>query len=204
MTSHAAARRAAGLRPVHHHGVHDRRRPRPADHLAADALLPPATPASTSHRARLSEEGQRRAREPEGRDAVLGPDRQRDRKRPAGAGAGHGRRRRPRPRRQPRALQARDRGQAAGAASEMPPKAFDRFIHWYLTRIYIHVRPERIYVWADGDAVARAPAVRRAHGGGALRPRRGARRRPRRRPAAARWPGTSAWTSWASATRRRR
>jgi hypothetical protein len=33
----------------------------------------------------------------------------------------------------------------------MPPKVFERLIGWYLTRIYIHVRPERIYVWSDGD-----------------------------------------------------
>jgi hypothetical protein len=37
------------------------------------------------------------------------------------------------------------------AASDMPPRAFDRFLAWYLTRIYLHVRPERIYVWRDGD-----------------------------------------------------
>jgi Pyridoxamine 5'-phosphate oxidase len=49
-----------------------------------------------------------------------------------------------------------------GAASQMPPKAFDRFIGWYLTRIYIHVRPERIYVWADGDA-SREPRLFDAH-----------------------------------------
>jgi hypothetical protein len=42
--------------------------------------------------------------------------------------------------------------------SEMPPKVFERFIGWYLTRIYIHVRPERIYVWADGDP-AREPQL---------------------------------------------
>jgi hypothetical protein len=37
------------------------------------------------------------------------------------------------------------------AASQMPPRAFDRFLAWYLTRIYVHVRPERVYVWKDGD-----------------------------------------------------
>jgi pyridoxamine 5'-phosphate oxidase-like protein len=42
--------------------------------------------------------------------------------------------------------------------TEMPPKVFERFIGWYLTRIYIHVRPERIYVWADGDP-AREPQL---------------------------------------------
>jgi hypothetical protein len=46
--------------------------------------------------------------------------------------------------------------------SEMPPKLFDPFIKWYLTRIYIHVRPERIYVWADGDP-AREPRLFDAH-----------------------------------------
>ena len=45
---------------------------------------------------------------------------------------------------------------------EMPPRVFERFIHWYLTRIYIHVRPERIYVWADGDA-SREPRLFDAH-----------------------------------------
>jgi hypothetical protein len=33
-----------------------------------------------------------------------------------------------------------------------PPKAFRRLFDWYYTRIYVHVRPERVYVWAGGDA----------------------------------------------------
>jgi hypothetical protein len=45
---------------------------------------------------------------------------------------------------------------------QMPPKVFDRFLGWYLTRIYIHVRPERIYVWADGDP-AHEPRLFDAH-----------------------------------------
>ena len=45
---------------------------------------------------------------------------------------------------------------------DMPPKAFERFIGWYLTRIYIHVRPERIYVWDDGDP-AREPRLFDTH-----------------------------------------
>ena len=49
-----------------------------------------------------------------------------------------------------------------GAQSEMPPKVFDRFLRWYLTRIYIHVRPERIYVWWDGDP-AREPQLFDTH-----------------------------------------
>ncbi len=35
-----------------------------------------------------------------------------------------------------------------------PPKAFQRYFDWYYTRIYVHVRPERIYVWAGGDATS--------------------------------------------------
>jgi hypothetical protein len=46
--------------------------------------------------------------------------------------------------------------------SQMPPKVFDRFIHWYLTRIYIHVRPERIYVWGEGG-VGAEPQLFDAH-----------------------------------------
>lgn len=48
------------------------------------------------------------------------------------------------------------------AERQMPPKMFDRFLGWYLTRIYIHVRPERIYVWTDGDP-AREPRLFDAH-----------------------------------------
>ena len=48
------------------------------------------------------------------------------------------------------------------AADQMPPKAFERLLTWYLTRIYIHVRPERIYVWEDGD-VGREPRLFDAH-----------------------------------------
>jgi hypothetical protein len=40
------------------------------------------------------------------------------------------------------------------AASQMPSRAFDRLLTWYLTRIYLHVRPERIYVWHDGEVTA--------------------------------------------------
>jgi hypothetical protein len=45
---------------------------------------------------------------------------------------------------------------------DMPPKVFEPLIKWYLTRIYIHVRPERIYVWDDGDP-AREPRLFDAH-----------------------------------------
>jgi hypothetical protein len=32
-----------------------------------------------------------------------------------------------------------------------PPVFIQRFFQWYFTRIYVHVRPERVYVWPEGD-----------------------------------------------------
>ena len=49
-----------------------------------------------------------------------------------------------------------------GMKSEMPPKVFDRLLGWYLTRIYIKVRPERVYVWPGGD-VTGEPQLFDAH-----------------------------------------
>ena len=43
-----------------------------------------------------------------------------------------------------------------------PPRPFLPLFNWYLTRIYIHVRPERIYVWREGD-IAREPELFDAH-----------------------------------------
>jgi hypothetical protein len=39
------------------------------------------------------------------------------------------------------------------AAKLQPPDSLKRFLGWYYTRIYIRVRPERIYVWEHGDLV---------------------------------------------------
>jgi hypothetical protein len=35
-----------------------------------------------------------------------------------------------------------------------PPKFLRGMLAWYYTRIYVHVRPERVYVWPNGDATA--------------------------------------------------
>jgi hypothetical protein len=43
-----------------------------------------------------------------------------------------------------------------------PPAFLRRFFSWYYTRIYVHVRPERVYVWADGD-VATEPQLYDCH-----------------------------------------
>jgi hypothetical protein len=37
------------------------------------------------------------------------------------------------------------------ANEKMPPAPLHRFLRWYLDRIYIHVRPERVLVWPGGD-----------------------------------------------------
>ena len=48
------------------------------------------------------------------------------------------------------------------AQKGQPPGFLRRFFSWYYTRIYVHVRPERVFVWPDGDVTAE-PAVYDAH-----------------------------------------
>jgi general stress protein 26 len=36
----------------------------------------------------------------------------------------------------------------------MPPKAVEGLFSWYYERIYVKVRPERVFVWPDGDLAA--------------------------------------------------
>jgi len=43
-----------------------------------------------------------------------------------------------------------------------PPDAIKRFLAWYYDRIYIYVRPERVYVWPRGD-FAEEPGLYGAH-----------------------------------------
>jgi hypothetical protein len=47
------------------------------------------------------------------------------------------------------ALESRAKLPATG--SLQPPRALRRAFAWYAARIYIHVRPERVYVWPRGD-----------------------------------------------------
>jgi hypothetical protein len=57
----------------------------------------------------------------------------------------------------------REMGEKLPAAKDqMPPKLFDGLLTWYLARIYIHVRPERIYVWGD-QGVGAEPQLFDAH-----------------------------------------
>jgi hypothetical protein len=39
-----------------------------------------------------------------------------------------------------------------GTAKLHPPDSIKAFMSWYYTRIYVRVRPERVYVWRHGDA----------------------------------------------------
>ena len=49
-----------------------------------------------------------------------------------------------------------------GMKALLPPERIRGLFNWYFTRIYVHVRPERVYVWADGDAT-KEPELYDAH-----------------------------------------
>jgi Pyridoxamine 5'-phosphate oxidase len=49
-----------------------------------------------------------------------------------------------------------------GSKSMLPPKPVRRLFGWYFTRIYVHVRPERVYLWPEGDS-GREPQLLDAH-----------------------------------------
>jgi len=49
-----------------------------------------------------------------------------------------------------------------GAKEMSPPDFLKRFFAWYYTRIYVHVRPERVYTWPGCD-VTREPELWDAH-----------------------------------------
>ncbi len=57
----------------------------------------------------------------------------------------------------------RESAQKLPATRDMhPPKLIRSLFDWYYTRIYVHVRPERVFVWPRGD-VASPPDVLDAH-----------------------------------------
>jgi len=57
----------------------------------------------------------------------------------------------------------RESGEKLPATKALHPPAFIRkSLGWYYTRIYVHVRPERIYVWPEGDPTAE-PQLLDAH-----------------------------------------
>ena len=105
MTSSLPPGGARGLRALHHHRVHDRRRAPAADHLAGDALLQPgAATIDVTTGLGYPKKADDAERNPRVVAALLRPDRLGDRRGRRGPRPGHGRGRRPRPRREPRAL----------------------------------------------------------------------------------------------------
>jgi hypothetical protein len=57
----------------------------------------------------------------------------------------------------------RESGEKLPATKEMhPPKLLRSLFNWYYTRIYVHVRPERVFVWPNGDP-ASPPEILDAH-----------------------------------------
>jgi hypothetical protein len=49
-----------------------------------------------------------------------------------------------------------------GTAKLQPPDFIKRTLGWYYTRIYLHIRPERVYVWPRGE-IAQEPELYGAH-----------------------------------------
>ncbi|MGZ5332760.1 MAG: pyridoxamine 5'-phosphate oxidase family protein [Solirubrobacterales bacterium] len=49
-----------------------------------------------------------------------------------------------------------------GTKDMHPPKPLRGLLGWYYARIYVHVRPERVFVWPDGDVTAE-PQVHDSH-----------------------------------------
>jgi hypothetical protein len=49
-----------------------------------------------------------------------------------------------------------------GVRKMAPPRFLRRLFAWYYTRIYVHVRPERVYLWPDCD-VTREPELFDSH-----------------------------------------
>jgi hypothetical protein len=57
----------------------------------------------------------------------------------------------------------RESGEKLPATKEMhPPKLLRSLFNWYYTRIYVHVRPERVFVWPKGDPTS-PPEILDAH-----------------------------------------
>ena len=53
----------------------------------------------------------------------------------------------------------RESGEKLPATRKMhPPAPIRRMLRWYYARIYVHVRPERVLVWPDGD-LAKPPEI---------------------------------------------
>ena len=49
-----------------------------------------------------------------------------------------------------------------GTHDQHPPAFMRRMFNWYYTRLYVHVRPERVFIWPDGDPGS-APVLHDSH-----------------------------------------
>jgi hypothetical protein len=49
-----------------------------------------------------------------------------------------------------------------GIKALLPPERIQRLFAWYFTRIYVRVRPERVYVWPEAD-IAQEPELYGSH-----------------------------------------
>ena len=90
-------------------------------------------------------------------------------------------------------LHARVGREAAGSKELLPPEPVQRMFSFYFTRLYVHVRPERVYVWPEGDPT-REPELFDAHmeevrSGHDEEPESAARRRTRAAARLGRAPG---------------
>jgi hypothetical protein len=57
----------------------------------------------------------------------------------------------------------RESGEKLPATKKMqPPKPLRGLFNWYYARVYINVRPERVFVWPDGD-LTQEPTLHDAH-----------------------------------------
>ncbi len=46
------------------------------------------------------------------------------------------------------------RAKLPGVGKQLPPGPLVKLVPWYTDRIYVHVRPERVFMWRDGDPAA--------------------------------------------------
>ena len=96
----------------------------------------------------------------------------------------------------------RESAEKLPATKEMhPPKLVRGLFDWYYTRIYVHVRPERVFVWESGDVTSAPDGARLPHRRGPVRAQRGAPRAARAARRAAASPGTSGSRSSGADTR---
>ena len=164
MTSTLPQRGARRVRALHHLRAHDRRRRKqPITWPVTPYYRQGAPTIDVTTGLGYPKKADDARAPPEHLAALLGPDRlgHGERARGARPGDGDGRRRGPEGQRGP--LPQRVRREAAGDQEDAPAEADPRaMFNWYYARIYIKVRPERVFVWPEGD-LAEEPVVHDAH-----------------------------------------